>query len=346
MGGNAFPNHNTCRLNADDFRSFTCETIDKLNRALFNNETRFIDILSYSDKPSHGDLDILYCPVDGNVDTASPDQIGQVLGAVATKRNGTVTSYAVPLGDSFFQIDLIRCPNTEVFKSSYCYFAYNDLGNLLGRIFHYAGFKLGHRGLRYVVRDPDHETRQVKEICVTGDWYEALKFAGYDTTRWNAGFDAIEDIFQYAVSIPLSNQDIFSLEKASHATRVRDRKRATYSQFLKWVKNPKNNVPEKEVVSKNDLRKQWLARAKDEFPQFETDLENALHDLSIGKVIKNKFNGNIVHDLTGLEGKALGKFMTQFREYLGVNKTAWMLETSETDIAKTIVDFFNKKSTN
>ena len=93
-------------------------------------------------------------------------------------------SYAVPTDDdgSIFQVDLIRvdCRHME---SAFSYFAFNDLGNLLGRIFHRAGFKLGHKGMCYVVREEGNQSNAIKEIEVTTSWKEALEFAGYDFMR-------------------------------------------------------------------------------------------------------------------------------------------------------------------
>ncbi len=100
--------------------------------------------------------------------------------------------------------------------------------------------------------------------------------------------------------------------RMSHATRVRDRKRLTYQKFLRWVNDPANGVPENEEISKSDLRIQWLARAFNRFPSFRAEYEAAQHQLQKSRAARDKFNGELVRQITGLDGKELGAFMTDF----------------------------------
>jgi hypothetical protein len=259
-------------------------------------------------------------------------------------KNGPVVSYALNLfDDEIFQVDLIHvdCKHLE---SAASYFAFNDLGNLLGRIFHRAGFKLGHKGMLYVVREEGNSSHALKEIEVTRSWKEALEFAGYDFNRWLKGFDDLEDVFRYTVSIPLANRTIFRLDETNHQARVRDRKRLTYQKFLRWVNDPANGVPEKEEISKSDLRSQWLERAFQIFPKFKEDYEAAQHQLQKSRAARDKFNGELVRQFTGLDGKELGTFMSDFVQnfIVGICKMRredWAISHSNEEIETMIRDW-------
>ena len=52
------------------------------------------------------------------------------------------------------QVDLIFTEK-KFYESALVYFANNDFSNLIGRIAHKHGFKYGHCGLVYVMRDGD-----------------------------------------------------------------------------------------------------------------------------------------------------------------------------------------------
>lgn len=204
MGGKAFPLLQTIRLNKSQYDAVASSCLEKLNTAFPDGEFRIIE--SYREKETFGDLDILWCGA-----AASATEIRDTLKAIDHQPNGPVTSFAVPISsDSIFQVDLIRvdCKHLE---SAASYFAFNDLGNLLGRIFHRAGFKLGHKGMLFVVREEGNSSHAIKEIEVTCSWKEALEFAGYDFNRWLEGFKELEDVFRFVVSSPYFDKRLFAL---------------------------------------------------------------------------------------------------------------------------------------
>lgn len=328
MGGNAFPELKTVRLDASEFHEFRLNLFEKL-RELYPR--RFAYIPAYSTKESFGDLDILYNKI-------SPDEIHAALGHPPIFRNGPFTSFAVVLHDDhidhspnpkprYFQVDFIRV-NPEEMNSAYGYFSYNDLGNLMGRIAHRAGFKLGHKGLSYIVREKGNENHAVKEIVLTHDWETCLKFLGYDYNKWLKGFETLEDVFKYVAQNPLVSQKLFRLDQTNHAARVRDRKRKTYQEFLIWVGNTDNGVPFEEKISKEVLRKLFFTRACVQFPHFKKEYDQLQKALEDARFFKSRFNGNIVRDITGLGGKDLGGFINSFlhewvRETLQMDPIVW-----------------------
>lgn len=352
MGGLAFKNlrDKIIRLDAPEFNKFQLKILNKL-RNLHKDIPRAIysEIISYNNKASFGDLDILYSEYFDDSVLPSPQEFKACLGAIDMVRNGPVTSYAVPVDKSrLFQVDLIRVGFDE-FNSAFSYFAYNDLGNLLGRVFHRAGFKLGHTGMSFVIRDEQNSSHVAKEVVVTRSWKEALEFAGYDFYKWIDGFDTLEDVFRYAVSCPLANRTIFRLDETNHQARVRDRKRKTYQEFLTWVNDPCNNVPEGETVSRHDLRIQWMTKAFIQFPKFKEEYETAQNLLQKNRAARDKFNGEMVRQITGLDGKELGQFMTDFVQNFVVKickttREEWALSRSIKEI-EIMIQFWYKQNT-
>ena len=352
MGGNAFPEHlnRITRLVANDYCNFENYIVEKLN-SQYKNLAVFKKIPSYYLKQDFGDLDIVYTDVNGPQQLPDPKDIAEYLDSEGIVRNGPVTSCAVPINfeNRLFQVDLIYVPNV-CFDFARSYFSYNDLGNIIGRIFHRAGFKLGQQGLVYVVRDEDNASHMLAEIPLTYSWANALEFAGYDYNVWLKGFDTLEDVFKYAVSNPLASRSIFRLDEMSHAARVRDRKRSTYQKFLKWVNDPTNNIPVDDVIPKSQLRELWLQRAFEFNPRFEERYSQLQESVANAKLAKQYFNGLIVRRITGLEGKKLGEFIQKFKtdviqQQFNLDTVSWALTVK--DLSNGLIkQYFESHSTN
>jgi triphosphoribosyl-dephospho-CoA synthetase len=342
MGGHAFPHLNVVRLEKQAFGKFEQGAVESLENEM-GDDFLFISIPSYRTKATFGDLDILFCEGQFSEVNDPTLRFCKALGATSFVRNGSVTSFAVPFFDGqYFQVDLIRVDIDE-FEFAFGYFAYNDLGNLLGRIFHRAGFKLGHRGLTFVVREEGNSSHVLEEIVLTRKWKEALEIVGYDYNRWAKGFDTLEDVFKYAVSVPLANRTIFRLDETNHAARVRDRKRLTYQLFLEWVNDPANGVPTEESKPKQMLRKEMLNLMFEKFPKFKQQYVDAQSRALMRKQAQAAFNGDIVSGVTGLTDKQLGEFISQFIENVinptGMTKVDWVLSRSPEEVKQQIQSF-------
>jgi hypothetical protein len=92
-------------------------------------------------------------------------------------------------------------------------------------------------------RDGDYMFR---EILLTREYEAALFFLGYDPERFREGFENLEDIFKYVAGSRYFNRDIFLLENRNAQSRIRDRKRPTYTKFLTWCED-RPNLPGREV---------------------------------------------------------------------------------------------------
>ena len=156
MGGNACKEWGVGRLNAEAYQFAEQGVLDFLRRNF--PTVRFDAVKAYATKKTFGDMDVVYsCRDNTNV----VEGVKKLYAPRGWKKNGDCFSWVCETLGGPFQVDLLRvAPDEHEFALNY--FNYNDLGNLLGRVYHKAGFKLGHNGLRYVVRDPENADHVVE----------------------------------------------------------------------------------------------------------------------------------------------------------------------------------------
>lgn len=336
MGGNALSKPGL-RLPAEDYWR-VWGTIEARLRLLYT-EVRLVP--AYKAKQTFGDMDVLVSEKFCNGAEAA-----DILGAVEEVKNGKVTSLGLPYANGMFQLDLIHCPAEEL-EFSFVYFGYNDLGNLMGRIAHKMGFKYGHDGLWYVIRDPENPTSVVKEVLVSRDLEKVFAFMGYDYEEWqyghSYGFYALEDVFKYAADNPWFNKDIYLLQNRNHIARMRDRKRASYTEFLKWCEKPEvKNQWKWDNSKKKTVQSMFLQKAFGVWPAFEDRYKRAMGNYQIHKIARKKFNGQLVMELTGLQGKELGAFIQEFKKaWLYDNHFwHWAFEATQEEINSAVLTKF------
>jgi hypothetical protein len=326
MGGNALKNCTTRRFEKAEFERMQKRVIDTLRNEF---EDAYIQpIVAYADKDSFGDLDVLI-QVGSKVFVEREEIIKRLFNSKEIVKNGNVWSFEF----EELQVDLIFTSAGE-FESSNVYFAYNDLGNLMGRIAHKLGFKYGHAGLSFVMRDDDHE---FKDIVVSNNMYSIFDFLGYDKTRWDKGFKTKEDIFRFVITSKYFNKKIFLLDNRNHKSRIRDAKRATYMEFLKWLETTDTPMPAYEWPSMEERggRKETpetMEYAFKLFPGFRDAYNSSVAEYKRHQEFKGFFNGELVMEWTGLTGKELGRFMLQFKtmfETTGVNMTDWVISNGK-----------------
>jgi len=322
MGGNALKNCTTRRYDADEYRSFEWHVLDKLGD-LFPL-CQIAAIKAYATKESFGDMDVIIC-----TEHLPDDYIETIIDDFAPKdvfRNGNCLSFEY----LEFQVDLITYPPEE-FGTALDYYAYNDLGNLCGRLAHMMGLKLGHDGLSYNWRV---DTYQFKNVVLLTDWDDILPVLGLDPAIYRRGFDTLEDIFKFVVSSQFFSKDIFLLENRNNTSRTRDAKRKTYMEFLDWIEvdgNVVNNYP------KAENKYCWLQYLFNSIPHFRKIYYEVMTEWKEAKVIKEKFNGGLVRHITGIEGKELGDLMKFIKENSDALTSAeWILAATDAEIRSSI----------
>lgn len=317
MGGNALQ-AKSVRLAAADYHALENRIVRQLRQTFPSR--RIESILAYAEKADFGDMDLL---IEGGADY-DPLQIAHALQACEVVRNGDVTSIGISLEAGVFQVDFIATPSAS-FDFASRYFSFNDLGNLLGRVAHKCGAKFGHLGLLYPLRDPENAFHLLAELTITTDFSLALRLCGYDDARYenlrrNQGFRTLADIFQYVISSPYVNRDIYLLENRNHKARIRDAKRPTYTAFLAWLEaQAVENFPAYPWAANGSeerfvQQQAFLERAFALCPDFQEQYQQAFALAARKNKLKQCFNGALVGAVTGLSGKTLGIVMTNVRK--------------------------------
>lgn len=309
MGGHALPSVPTQRLSSSDYQKISDKVIGELRKTF---SARAEAIPAYRTKADFGDLDVIVEKEKVLVDGHGHDRLMEFAKKVGFARaflaNGNVLSYDHRLSETDekgFQVDLILTPAKE-FDMTRDYFSFNDLGNLIGRTAHKMGFKYGHRGLLYPFRDGTH---LFTTLDVSADNDEALHFLGYDPKIFRNGFDAPIDIFNYVTGSTYFNRDIFLLENRNHTSRVRDRKRKTYTDFLLHL----DAHPDLPGFEYPDDKSIWLPKAFEAFPNFKDSYRETESALADSRFVKTLLNGENLSEWTGLSGARLGQFIGQLR---------------------------------
>jgi hypothetical protein len=263
-------------------------------------------IPSYFSKETFGDADIL---IDLKL---TKEQIHVLFDPNEIVVNGPVTSFDY----KGLQVDFIYSPRDE-FEYALAYYSYNDLGNLIGKLAHKFGLKHGHDGLWLPVRDGEQMIGQVR---LTLSPYETLGFLGLYEHRYALGFDDLDEIFNFVATSPYYHPDLYKLENLNHIARIRDKKRDTYRKFLEFGEKQ----PPREPYNFHEDKHKYVPLILNTFPDAKAGYDELVGNLLIRRAAAEKFNGNLVSELTGLEKIDLGKLMavlkklTQFRPSLVV----------------------------
>lgn len=327
MGGNAL-SFETKRLSSDEYFELQYLVLDNLRHNTVGCQFEPVD--AYYSKESFGDLDIVWTSDRTSISNII-DIVRKVFDPKDIVRNGTVISFDV----NDFQVDLIYSKSDE-FVFSINYFAWNDLGNFIGRTAHRLGFKYGHDGLKYVMRDEDDPSYVISEVFLTKDHDEALEFLGFSSHEHVMGFDTPEEIFEYAASSPYFSAASFMLANRNHVARVRDRKRKMYNMCVEYYKE-KFGVDENTPVEPLD-KAVHLARAFRTFPSFYESYTIVMAKHIKHKAYKSVFNGLTVGAIYCVEGKELGAKMKKLREFFeAFNLQEFVTPLSDTEFEKFVL---------
>lgn len=319
MGGNALKGSNTRRYKKDEYFLLEKEVLQKI-KSIFPG-IKVSTIPAYHSKESFGDMDI----VVGSSEI--PSNLTEILVSEFNSKEVYRNSQYISFEYKEFQIDLIFVDASDV-ESAVTYFAFNDLSNLIGRVYHKFGLKYGERGLLLPVRtsiDHVHE-----EILVSKDTKKIMEFGGFSYERYCKGFDTLEDIFDFTASSKYFNPDIYLLDNRNAKARMRDSKRPTYMKFLKYCESLVVENPFKFKENKEE----YLPMIFEEFSSVHEKWNSVLARVEEDRVCHEKYNGNIVRELLSIDGKELGSWMKNNREKF---TREFVLYTTPDDIRSIIV---------
>lgn len=327
MGGNLFK---LGRLPRTDYLKIELDVSQYLDGKLgeFYRIPRY-----YGDKPDFGDLDIIISSAVENWEQKRLEIIKD-LGITRHKSIGHVFSTVY----QNFQVDYFVIP-AEHFESTYNFFCFNDLGNLLGKICRRFNLKYGEQGLAYVFRRDDENYK--KDIILTKDFAKICEFLQVDYQKWKEGFANLGEMFEWAIASPYFSVEPYLKPSKTIENRAKDRR--TIQKFIEYLHEKEISKTYQYLENRDDYLP-WIIK---NFPEAEL-LEKIEREMELEKretQIKAKFNGKLLMKLLpDLEGKKLGEFIVEFKKKFD-NFEQLILESSPEEIKRKILDFsqtFNK----
>lgn len=322
MGGSALSVY-TRRYNKDEYLQLQLELITKLSCIY---ET-VLDIPSYSDKEDYGDLDLI---VNAARINNIKDYLINELNTKQVVSNGNCISFEY----KEFQVDLIHISNN--LELARTYFSYNDLGMLMGIMAKRLNCKYGFNGLYYTYYNNDRSYK--KDILLTTDVATIFDFLDCSYSRFLQGFNKLTDIFDYVITSKYFDSKCFiNEEEWNHIRRTRNRKRANWNNFLNYLVTNNININSPKIEGVKYYVSNYFS---------DVDLVQQLDDLDneqqLRSVIKSKFNGLVVSELTGLKDKELGKFISEYKNSK-LDFSSYIVSTEVNNIKQDIVKYFNEQ---
>ena len=80
-----------------------------------------------------------------------------------------------------------------------------------------------------------YNTTKIKEYCLSNNFEDILNILGLNTTVYKNGFDTYQEMFDFVISSPYFDKNLFLFENLNNKNRVRDKKRKTYNMFLEYL---------------------------------------------------------------------------------------------------------------
>lgn len=328
MGGNALKKTYTRRYSREEFDLIHQEILSILIK-FFRN----VDVPKfYQNKDSFGDIDFVCSdPIKSGID------IKEFLKNEFGYNEIFINSNTYSFDYRCFQVDLIIV-GSDLYETTLKYLNYNDLGNLVGKVAHKFGLKYGTFGLKYPYR---LDGKMMGDIEISKDHRKVLEFLGFDPDVYDRGFNDLNEIFEYVVSSKYFDPWMFDLENLNRINRERDKKRKTYSEFLKYVEKFKEGKTREDYYYFHPDKRVYLGLIDETFPGTLRKYRNLEKKEERKRLVSSLYNGNILMNRFGLSGKDLGSAIGKFEKSFESKEVLenWIIEVSDTDI---ILDKFNE----
>ena len=329
MGGKAV--NFVRRYDAKEYHSLVAEFVPQLQELL---NTKCVVLEAYVDKATFGDMDVLVLVPEGFDYTIWRQLVINKFQPIDIDINTNVMSIA----HKELQIDLIFTQE-KYWQSTYNFFKFNDLGNLIGKIAHRFGCKYGQKGLVYVYRT--EEDIVLGEFIISQDMSQILPFLGLDYQKWLTGFKTDIEIFDYIKSSRYFNVEDFKLHNLNAINRKRNSKRKMYNEFVTYCENLIENKAY--FLFDKDKTSYW-SYIDEKFQGFYVNLQT-LQDLEKKRLdIKNKYNGKMLMERwPHLKAQTLGLFIKEFKNSIEDFDT-WLEFTNKETIWQQVEYFMLKNA--
>ena len=301
MGGNALKHAKTERKNIMDYDHIKIHILKELN-----NYVTCKAVIEAPEKDSFGDLDVLYI---SDEKFEIQDLIKKLFNPSEIVNNGPITSFDY----DNFQIDLMKSTSSEEFNSKMFYYAYGDLGCLMGKMINFYKIKFGDRGLWIDIDNTIDEkslgvkTNIGKEILLSTDPEKICSFLGLSHKIWKAGFATKNSIFEWLCSSKYFIRGIFNVENGADRKRMENRK--MYVDFMKWLWGG-DGTPTEPIPTKKHIQSHAIAYFKK-----QDELDMIVNEIKVREIKKAKYNGKFFVS-NGIKPNLIVQTMNQFEKYV------------------------------
>jgi len=310
------------RYNRDEYIAIEDHLSDGIFAALFDK----FEVCPYlKSKETFGDMDVICIPAS----PLSVDRLKDWFRTDYVNHNGNTWSLLY----EELQIDLI-VSNEKEYDFHRNYLGSSDRCNFVGKIAHMLGLKFGHDGLWLPVRLSD--SHKVGDVLLTLDPRKAEDFL--DIKPLPSTATEFQDVFDNIVASKYFNPEVFLLENNNTISRVRDRKRPSYHQFLHLC----STLPKKEWFPRVKDKTIYLDLIFDAFPDAKEKYDALWKKKLMIDSNAVKFNGNIVKELTGLQDKELGLFIQALKNDPRFS-SEMIANTKDEIISKNIMEVFKSR---
>lgn len=346
MGGSLFKDLGSQRITSEEYEQ---KYVPALKGLLGPLGLRFDFVAYYLDKPDHGNINVIVnnttvLPGAEVVSSATialePHRKKEVIeflkdNGYVVRTNSNIVSF---LFDNCLQIDLIFT-NPACYDYSVAYFAWNDLGGLIGRLTRSLGLKHGSAGLYYTHYNED-KTKKLGEYLLSLDHDVTLEILGLDVERFKQGFQTLEEIFEFVVKSKYFAYKSFDLDELPCKDRHRDQKRNTFRAFDQYCVERSEVLPATCSILPEDKQAFVISL----FPFVKKQIDEANAKEAMRQAVAQKFNGKIIMELIPelkADPRLLGEFIKSFKEMYPENI---LIELSPVNIEKLILSWFLKST--
>ncbi len=326
MGGNALKTTNKDRLERNKYKQMEEKVIERIKNIIPNHYIpRYFD-----DKETFGDLDILYY-LDEDRDIT--EEIVETLNS----KEYVVEGHTISCEFELFQIDFIKT-DKKYYECNKCFLYFSSFVQILSRMFKSHELKYKHDGLYFNVWLEHDSSKHLDEIYLSNNPEQIFSFIGLNYNKFIEGFREKKDMFNFLTECNYFETELY-LERTDYIYRKRLEKRPVYEEFVKYISD-KTFTKTKEIIElyKNDKDefRMYVLNYFDKYDEYNSIIiknENRI-------IIKHKFNGKIVEEITGLKNKELGIFMDNFKQSC-VNFEEFIIDNNKEIIEERITSFFN-----
>ena len=289
----------------------------------------------FKDKADFGDVDIIlsHAILKNKTWPEIKEEIIEDLQLKKYQTTGTLFSTVY----RNFQVDYFL-RSVKYFDSTYYFLSFNDLGNLIGKIYRRFNLKYGEEGLVYVFRRANQHYK--KDIPVSLNFKKIYQFLKLDNQKWEEGFNSRKEMFDWIVASPYFSIQPYT--KLSKKSEKRAKERTTMKRFLAYLEE--KNIKQEYQYLEN--KEDYLPMIDAYFP--EANLVEAIKKEKAREVfleeLKEKYNGKMIMQLfPQLKGKELGAFIKSFQDQYE-NHEATLHSMTPKDIVDQLKEFHLKYS--